>query len=294
MAKKSVLSKREIELNTEHELEQQVKVLISNPRKLILGVTNPYLASELGYHVAKFTNLKVLIIDADGLKPVISTCLGMKELINDRIQSENESDSSFNMAMEYISLTPRPVLDVFKRIAVEHPHNKNLFVLTGNDDIQKYEDYSTTTFELLLKQSINAFDLVIVNVPYNIYDAFYLVALDHVEYMVYGFSAYADDIMTYNSLIKFLEACGRADIKKHQYVPFDYSPNRQMSLHDVKLAVDNQVLGVVSGDKDRQHFRNEFNKSYARNMSKKNTNEYHRLAKSFGYQTKKSFFSKKG
>lgn len=293
MAKKSVLIKKELEQHNEHELEQQAKVLIANPRKLILGVTNPYLASELGYHIAKFTSLHVLIIDGDALRPIISTCLGMKELINDKIQTDVGGNSAFNMAMEYVR-SSKPVLDIFKKIAVEHPNNKNLSVLTGNDDVQKYEDYSTTNFELLLKQSIIAFDLVIVNVPFNIYDGFYLVALDHVEYMLYGFGAYADDILCFNSLIKYLESCGRSDVKKHQYIPFDYSQARQMSLHDIKLSVDNQFLGVITGDKNRQLLRNEFNKTYSRNMSKKNINEYHRLAKSFGYQTKKGLFGKKG
>jgi cellulose biosynthesis protein BcsQ len=293
MAKKSVLSRKEIEQRTEQEQEEQSRVLIPNPRKLLLGFTNPHLASEFGYHMAKHTSMKVLVIDADGLNPIVSACLGMKELVNSQIQSDGDSDSAFNMAMEYISRTPKRVADVFKKIAVEHPSNKNLFVLTGNDDVQKFEDYSETTFELLLKQATESFDLVLVNVPYNIYDAFYLTALDHVEYMIYGFGAYADSLMTFNALVDFLHTCGRSDIQKHQFVAFEYSSSKQLSMHDVKLAVDHHVLGYISEEKARDRMRNEFNKAYSKNMSKKNTKEYHRLAKTFGYQTKISFFKRK-
>lgn len=294
MAKKSILIKKDAEQAAEHELEQGMKILISNPRKLLLGFTNPFLAGELCYHIAKHTNLKVLIVDADGLMPKVATSLGMKELVNQRIQADIGGESAFNMAMEYISRTPRPVLDVFKNIAVEHPTNKNLSVLTGNDDVQRYEDYSSTAFELLLKQSTEGYDFVAVVVPYNIYDAFYLMALEHVEYMIYGFEAYADNIMAFNSVIQFLRTCGRAGLKKHQYVPFNYSASTQMSMRDIRLAVDDQMLGAISLEANRLTCRNEFDKTYARRMSNKNINEYHRLAKALGYQTKKKSFLGRG
>jgi cellulose biosynthesis protein BcsQ len=290
MSKKSILNKKAIETQETENNEFENKILINEPRKVLVGITNPQLASEFAFHVAKYTSVKVLIIDADGLKPSVAMCLGMRKLVNENVLTDFKSDSSFNMALDYIAKTQRPVLDIFKNIAVVHPSNKNLYVLTGNDDLERFENYSESALELLLQTAINAFDFVIVNVPFNIYDQFYLTTLTNVDHMLYGFSAYADELRIFNGQILFLNECGFGTLKKHQFIPFDYNSNRQLSVRDIKMAVDNNYIGVVNGDRKRQLYKNEFTKTYANNMSSKNIKDYHRLAKSFGYQTKKGLF----
>ena len=295
MAKKAVLNKKEVEASQQAQQEFEQKVLINNPRKLILGVTNPYLASEFAFHVAKYTNIKVLLIDADGLNPMVNMTLGMKEVVNERIQTDFKTDSAFNMALNYLVVSKGSFnIDVFKSIAVKHPKNSNLSVLTSNDDLEMYEGYSSKTFELLIQKAVLGYDLIVVNVPYNIYDEFYLETLKYVEYMIYGFDAYADNMVNFNRLIHFLNSIGISDLNKHQYVAFNHSLRTKLSVSDIKMVVDNNFLGSISGEKSRLLMNNEFLKSYSNNMSKKNIKEYHKLAKTFGYSTKKKgLFNKK-
>lgn len=299
MAKKAILVKKDLEDKLDEQNIDVDKILILNPRKTIVGISNPYLASELAYHLARFTSLNVLVIDADGLMPKISSALGLKETINNKVDSDINTTSSFNMALDYIAKSARPVLDVFKSIAVEHSKLKNLHVFTGNDDLSRYDGFSETAFELLLKQAVSGYDVVIVSVPFNIYDAFFLKTLENVDFMVHGFKANADNLKAYNDVLGYLTAMGRTEFEKHQYVAYEYIPSVHLLKNDIKNAVGGHFIGSISYEEKREIFNNDFYKSYSSSITKRNLKEYHRLAKAFGYSTKPSnvwnmFSNKKG
>jgi len=294
MSRKSVLGKQKLQEKEEVQQENENKILIQSARKLLLGVINPYLASELAYHIARYSTLKVLLIDADGMNPRVASVLGMKDLINERVQSEYETTSSFNMAMDYVSKNPSsPTLEIFQNIAIEHPKNKNLFVLTGNDDLSVYEAYSPTAFESILDLSARGFDLVIITLPYNVYDSFFQISLKHTDFMVYGLKAYGDEIFNFNTMVRYLNDLGLSEMQKHKLIPFEYN-DTQSKIGDIKVAVDNEYFGVISESSERNNRKNEFLKTYCSSMSKKNIKEYHRLARVLGYKTQKRGLFGKG
>lgn len=267
------------------------EVLVNRTQKLKIGVINPQLASELAYHIAKFTHAKVLLIDADAMMPTVAECLGMKERVNNRIDFGSKSASSFKMAMDYMA-TSKPTADILKTVALPHQNNRNLSVLVGDNNLFNFETYSLEAFKGLMNLAHEAYDLVVVHVRYEVYDEFFGHVNDTADFMLYGLEAYADNLLSYVRLNTFLTNLDWST-DNHYLVPFSYDSSCQLGHGDLKHLIGQNLLPAISASKIRQSYRCATNRCYAGNMTKKNTYEYHRLAKSLGFITKKSFWHRR-
>ncbi|GKX32304.1 hypothetical protein SH1V18_47840 [Vallitalea longa] len=284
MKRKPVLLKkqRKQEIKKENISKEEVdKKVIQFFKKQIIGVyDNGEFASEFSLFISHYTTLKVLLIDANALTPVIAETLGIKNTYNTNIVSEYKTKSSFNMAMDFIA-KEKANREIFKSICVKH---KDFYVLTGNDDIKQYEYYTKDAFKDLIKVANECFDIVIINTNSCIYDAFFVDTMSLCDTMIYAVELTADKIKMVNSYVQFIYDNMGIEKDRHKIIGFNYN-SLHMDKLDVKTVTDENLIGIVSYDPERIRKRNKFDKQYK--MNKKVKNDYRKISKYFNIGLKK-------
>ncbi|QUI25907.1 hypothetical protein HZI73_26200 (plasmid) [Vallitalea pronyensis] len=292
MKRKPVLLKKEVEkeVKKENVKDENIddKTVIQSFRKLIVGVyDNAEFASEFALFIAENTTLKILLIDADTLHPIIAETLAMKHTFNANISTSIRTTSSFNMAMDYMA-KGKPTREIFQEMCIKC---KSLYVLTGNDDLNMYEYYPENAFKELLIMAIKCFDMVIVNTNACIYDAFYVDTLDTCDTMLYPVELTADKLKKVNQYVMYGLQKRSIEKDRQKIIGFNYSP-LHMPKSEVKAATEKNFLGTIVYDEKRISARSKFHKRYK--MSRKVKNDYITLLKKFNIHLgKRGFFKKR-
>ncbi|TCT17027.1 hypothetical protein EDC18_101323 [Natranaerovirga pectinivora] len=261
--------------------------VVKNFRKLLITVyNNPDFVAELGWVITNTTNLKVLLIDSDALESSLAQTLGMKNTYNTAVNSPLITQSSFNIAMDYISKETFNK-KVFESICVQL--QSSLYVLTGNDNLENYEYYPNNAFVKLLNGSLEIFDIVLVNTNSNIYDEFLIHSFYHSDILLFPIEAYLNRLHTINSYLAFLHNKQNISIEKGKFISFNYRKEIHLPDAYMKEITNNNFIGRIDYDEKRLLYKNYIDKCYAKTMPYHIKNQYNSLLYQFNITQKKSF-----
>lgn len=274
----------EISKKREVKIESTVVQTLSNKKK-ILAVTNSELSSELAFMAAKISQSDVLLIDAHPVSPCIHEILGFKDSVNEDISFERLlTSSSFLQAYE---LASKKQLDynLLKGVCVRDAHEKKLHVLTGSDEPTR-ENYEFKTFKRIIDIASDIFPLIIVNIPKDFYFSLSLYTISRPDVMtLYDFDGTFQGLKNALQEVKFLERHQPVNVK---YVSFE--ERAPMPKEDLSQLAESKYLGGISAHPLRDKSRNDFLKSYAAKMNKKNQSEIIKILKKLGVREEKSGF----
>ncbi len=259
-------------------------------KKLILTVwANPYFGCELAYLAAKSSEFSVLLIDLDLLAPTADLLLNVPKH-PENIRRDNKLDnSSLDIVMDSIDknyLTS----DIICEASVKRKELKNLYVVTGNYNLNNYEYYSDRNLVKFLDKAYQYFDITILLVNKSIYDSFTVISLLKSDYNIIPIRSDIDRLREFNSYVGFLKEKQHIPEGKNKFVMYGYDSN---SL-DRKLT--NQVtggscIGCIHKSEKREKSRN-LKTPYVRRIEKNILNEYIEILSYFNIIPKYTFFRK--
>lgn len=273
---------------TKETLVEKTQVIEKHNKKrqLFTVMGNSELCAELAYMTAKNTTEDVLIIDIEAIVPEINLILGMKETINEGITVGNlVTASSFLQAYE-VAASKNLNYDILRSIAVPHKF-KNLFVLTGNDNIGKHESFHHEPLRRIIDVSLDIFGAVYVNIPNDMYNALALfMILYSKSTLIVPFDGSATDLSSRMKVIELIKKAQRLPLKNLKYLAFEYHPGASLDESDIRQLTDGMYIGKVTYELSRIKARNDFKSGYASVMTKKNEEEYSKILNKFGFDTK--------
>lgn len=273
---------------TKETLVEKTQVIqnTNRNRRLFTVMGNSELCAELAYMTAKHTTEDVLIIDIEPFIPEINLIYGMKETINDGITVGNLfTSSSFLQAYE-VATSKNLNYDIVRSIAVQHKF-KNLFVLTGNDNVGKHESFNHEPLNRIIDISLDIFGAVYVNIPADIYNKLALfMMINPKSTLIVPFDGSAIGLSNKIKTIKLIKSAQPLSEKNVKYLAFDYHSNVSLDENDIRKLTEGKFVGKVTYEVGRIKARNDFKSSYADSMTKKNEEEYKLILDKFGFNTK--------
>lgn len=260
-------------------------------KKLILTVwDNAEFGCELAYMAAKLSGLEVLLVDADLLSPKVDLILNVKRN-SENIKTEGmRYDSGFNIIMDTIEknvFTPT----FFSEACVNRKELKNLHILTGNYNLEKYEYYSKDSYKIFLEKCYHAFDITIILVNRSMYDLFTLISLDKSDYNLIATKSDLISIRDFNSHIQFLHEKQQIDINKFKYIGFEYTEGICLRENILKEITEGNFLGNISYAKKRVMYRN-LKAPYVRRIPIQQIDEYKDILTYFKIANKRKLMDK--
>jgi cellulose biosynthesis protein BcsQ len=259
-------------------------------KKLILTVwANPHFGCELAYLAAKNSEFSVMLIDLDLLSPTTDLLLNVPKY-PENIRWDNKiNNSSLDILMDSIDknyLTS----DIICEASVKRKELKNLYIVTGNYNLNNYEYYSDRNLVKLLDKSYQYFDITILLVNKSIYDSFTVISLLKSDYNIIPIRSDIDRLREFNSYVNFLKEKQHIPEGKNKFVIYGYDSN----CLDRKLT--NQVtggscIGSIRKSEKREKSRN-LKTPYVRRIEKNILNEYIEILSYFNIVPKSTFFRK--
>ncbi|HHW49111.1 MAG TPA: protein kinase [Clostridiaceae bacterium] len=235
--------------------------LCASFKKLVLAVwDNAEFGCELAYMAAKLTGLSVLLIDLDLLSPKADLYLNIRKY-PDRIINESILDSSgfnssgLNIVMDSIEknfITHELLL----KASVRRRELKNLYILTGNYNLENYEYYSNESLVKLIEKCYQQFDVVILLVNKSIYDSYTVISLAKSDYNIVPIRADIDVLREFNNYLAFLKDKQKIPLEKTKFVAFEYNPATNLALGTLRETTEKNFIGCISYSAKRARCRN--------------------------------------
>jgi len=254
-------------------------------KKLVLTVwDNAEFGCELAYVVAKLTCFNVLLIDLDLLSPKADLYLNIRKY-PDRIINESILDSSgfnssgLNIVMDSIEknfITPELLL----KASLRRRELKNLYILTGNYNLENYEYYSNDSLVKLIEKCYQQFDIVILLVDRSIYDSYTVISLAKSDYNIVPVRADIDVVREFNNYLVFLKDKQKIPLEKTKFVAYEYNPAYNLDLGALKEITEKNLIGYVSYSTKRARYRN-LKIPYVRQMERNIIQDYIKILRTF-------------
>ncbi|MBE0451621.1 MAG: hypothetical protein IBX70_12355 [Clostridia bacterium] len=257
-------------------------------RQLFTIFGNSELCAELAYSTAKNMTEEVLIIDLETIVPDVHLYLGMNETTNDGIAVGSlVTESSFLQAYE-VAASKNLNYDILRNIAVPYKF-KNLFVLTGNDNINKHESFNFEPLRRIIDISLDIFGAVFVNTPDDLYNSLSLyMLLNPKASIIIPFDGSSIGLRNQMKKIELLKKAQNVSMNNIRYLAFEYHTNVSMSESDIKQITQGLYVGKVSFDMDRIKARNDFKVGYVNKLPPKIESEYMKILNKYGIETKEN------
>lgn len=257
--------------------------MANKKKNLVLTIWgNSEFGCELAYTVAKNTDYRVLLMDLDLLSPKVDLFLKVKKEPEEVL----EKDSSLNILMDVIDknyLTG----DIIEKAAVKKRGLKNLYIITGNYNIENFEYYKDTNLTKLIEKSRQSFDIIILLVNRYIYDTYTFTSLICSDINIVPIKADLIEIREINRFIVCLKEKQEIEMEKYKFVAFEYQKHIEESEEVLRELSDNNYYGSIGYSSKRIKFRNG-NRAYAARMEKHNQKEYLKLLVKLGIKSKKT------
>lgn len=259
-------------------------------KKLILTVwANPYFGCELAYLAAKSSEFSVLLIDLDLLAPTADLLLNVPKYPENIRRDNRINYSSLDILMDSVDknyLTS----DIICEASIKRKEPKNLYIVTGNYNLNNYEYYSDRNLVKLLDKAYQYFDITILLVNKSIYDSFTVISLLKSDYNIIPLRSDIDKLREFNAYVDFLKEKQHIPEGKNKFVIYGYDSN----CLDRKLT--NQVtgascIGCIHKSEKREKSRN-LKTPYVRRIEKSILNEYIEILSYFNIIPKSTFFRK--
>ncbi|HHW01029.1 MAG TPA: protein kinase [Clostridiaceae bacterium] len=259
-------------------------------RKVILTVwDNAEFGCELAYVAARFTDLNVALIDLDLLSPKVDLILNINKypfkVFTEGLFNKSSIDIIMD-ALEKNTLTQ----EVFMKSAIRRKELKNLFVITGNYNLNNYEYYSDDSLIKLIEKACQYFDLVVLLVNKSIYDSYTVISLIKSDYNLIAVRADADNLREFNRYLLFLEEKQQIPLNKCKFVAYEYDKNFNIDKKALEEITGGNYLGSISYSSKRARYRN-CSSPYAKHMEKEVISEYFEILSKFNIVPRPSFFS---
>lgn len=228
-----------------------------NFRKLILTIWgNAEFGCELAYIAASMTDYKVILIDLDLLAPKADIYLNVRK-IPDRVTSSEGvfKDSGLNIVMD---CAQKNLLsqDILIEASVKRRNLKNLFILTGNYNLDNYEYYKEESLVNLIDKSYQNFDITILLVNRFIYDSYTAVSLIKSDFNIVPVRADIDQFREFNSYMMFLKEKQHIPLGKMLYAAFEYDHTINLPEKVIQEVTEHNYLGSVRYSRKRARYRN--------------------------------------
>ncbi|HHW32028.1 MAG TPA: protein kinase [Clostridiaceae bacterium] len=260
-------------------------------RKLVFTVwDNAEFGCEFAYLAARLTVYNIILVDLDLLAPKADLCLNVGKISEGITREGLVSDSSIGIAMDFID---RNCLDgsLIKEISVKRRELKNLYILTGNYNIENYEYFSDSSLERLIEKCYQSFDITVLLVNRSIYDSYTVISLLKSDYNLVPARADVDKLREINSQLVFLKNKQRIELEKTKIIAFEYDPAVNLSRSALEELTSNNYLGSIRYSVRRAKYRN-LKLCYARRMEKEVMDDYKKLLCKFSIIPKKSGFER--
>ena len=259
-------------------------------KKVILTIwDNAEFGCELAYTAARFTDLKLVLIDLDLLSPKIDLILNINKYPFKVFTEGLFNKSSLDIIMDSIEKNTL-TQEVFMKSAIRRKELKNLFAVTGNYNLSDYEYYSDDSLVKLIEKAYQYFDVVILLVNRSIYDSYTVISLIKSDYNLVAIRADADNLREFNRYLLFLEEKQQILLNKFKFIAFEYDKNLNIDKKALEEITAGNFIGSIRYSFKRAKYRNS-SSPYVRHMEKEVISEYFAILSNFNILPRPGFFS---
>lgn len=225
-------------------------------KKIILTIwDNAEFGCEFAYAAAKLTDFNVLLVDLDLLAPKADLYLNIKKY-PERIVSEGIfNNSGLDIIMDSISKNI-VTADILLEASIRRRDLKNLFVLTGNYNLDNYEYYDNDSLVKLIEKAYENFDITILLVNRSIYDSFTVISLIKSDYNIIPLRADITEFREFNKYLVFLKDKQHIPVEKSKFAAFEYDEQVNLNQSQMREITDNNYIGSIRYSKKRVRYRN--------------------------------------
>lgn len=266
-------SREDAGVTDESAIFQKTGISCKPFKKLVLTVWDNFeFGCELAYMAARVSGYNVLLVDLDLLAPKADLCLNIKKYPVRFVNEGNLLKSGLDTVMDAIEknyLYP----DLIAEASIKRKELKNLFVLTGNYNIENYEYYNDENLNKLIDKAYMGFDLTILLVNKSIYDSFAVISLSKSDYNILAIRSDLDKIREFNNYLAFLKDKQHIPLNKTKFIAFEYNSSSDLGLNVLREATQKNLIGKISESRKRKVYRN-MKSAYAARMEKNTVNEY--------------------
>ena len=257
-------------------------------RRMVITVwDNAEFGCELAYTAAKLTGSDVLLADLDLLAPKADLILNVGkyplQLAKHGIPGRSGLDIIMDAAGKRMLTS-----ELLKRASVTRKEMKNLYIITGNFQLDNYEYYSVDSVTYLIDKCYRHFDITVLLVNRSIYDAFTLAALLRSDVNIAAVKGETGQMREFNTYIAFLNEKQHLPLENTKFVLFEYDGESDLGKAEAAQATQGNLLGTVSYSRKRVLYRN-MDSAYVCHMEKDILRDYSRIHKKLGFMPSAGF-----
>ena len=247
-------------------------------RMIITVWDNPEFACEFAYFTSAFIDGEVLLVDFNLLDPRIDIHMGTKMYIEKSMAGVPLSGVDVLMENLYKGNINKESLS---DACVKAGSKDNLFIVTGNFNMNNYEYFSNECLVKFLDKCLKYFDEVIINVNKFIYDSYTLFCLIASDLNIYAGKTDIASLRTLNSQISFLEQKQRIPSKKFKVVSWCEASAGLLPVPLLYELTESRFIGHVTENKKRISLSND-KKCFSKVAGPVTAKEYFSLLKKIG------------
>lgn len=242
-------------------------------KKLILTIwDNEEFGCELAYVAAKLTGHSVIVIDLDLLAPKADIMLNVQKYSTNVKTQGIFSDSGLNILLDAIEKNVY-VPELLYEASVQRKDLKNLYVLTGNYQLNNYEYYSASCLKQLIEKAYQNFEITILLVNRCIYDEYTFVGLSQSDFNIIPLRADLDQVREFNNYLVFLKNKQQIPTDKSKFVAYEYQNDINVDSKLMSEITEHNYIGSIRYSKARAKYRN-LRAAYVNRMEKEICNDY--------------------
>lgn len=273
------------------EKETVEKIVPIGFKKLVFTVwDNAEFGCELAYAAAKLTGHNVMLMDLDLLAPKADIILNVPKYSTNIKTQSVFSDSGLNILLDSLEKNVY-VPELLYEAAVQRKNLKNLYVLTGNYQLNQYEYYSADSLKQLIEKAYQNFEITILLVNKCIYDEFMFVGLSQSDYNLIPIRADLDEVREFNSYLVFINEKQKIPLEKSKFIGFEYQEGINVDSKLMNEITENNYLGSIRYSKIRARYRN-LRAAYVNRMEREIQNDYIAILSQFSLVAKRTFIDK--
>jgi len=244
---------------------------------------NSELAAELSCIAALNSDLNILIVDIDTLLPSLDMKLNISKHPKKVVSFTDSIDNTgLNIAIDAVNknLLSREML-----LECTVQKYKNLYVMSGNHNIENYEYMLTKPLYSLVEKAKEIFDIVILSATNFIYDRYTLICMEISDIVLVTIDSNINMVRNTNNLLDYVSRNKGILQSKFKYVLFEYLNNTDLPLKVVKELSGYQIVGIIPFNIERRSFRNK-RVPYAKHMDFKTVKQYIKLLRNINIDIK--------
>lgn len=260
-------------------------------KKLVLTVwDNPEFGCEMGYIIARLTDLEVFLADLDLMAPSADLHLNVPKYPGNVVRDSMLPKSGLDIVMDSIDKNALTA-DILAEAAARRKELKNLHILTGNYSMENYEYFKDDSLIKLIDKAYQSFDVTILLVNKSIYDSYTLISLVKSDYNIAALQADTGKLREFNRYLLFLKDKQGIPVDKTKFVAFEHNFSFQLGDKLMAEITGQNYLGAIGCSDKRVRYRN-LKTPFARHMEDRILKGYTHILAQFNIVPKAALFQK--